>query len=97
MNKDHYQILILGGGTAGITVAAQLRRKLKTYDLAIIEIRTFGNARESDDSLRYDSRDFANEFTRYNQIKHARQCCGLGGCRQIHIAAPEVFECLSDR
>ena len=23
--KDHYQILILGGGTAGITVAAQLR------------------------------------------------------------------------
>ena len=35
--KDHYQILILGGGTAGITVAAQLRRKLKTYDLAIVE------------------------------------------------------------
>lgn len=23
--KDHYQVLILGGGTAGITVAAQLR------------------------------------------------------------------------
>ena len=38
--KDHYQILILGGGTAGITVAAQLRRKLKTYDLAIIEPST---------------------------------------------------------
>jgi sulfide:quinone oxidoreductase len=38
--KDHYQILILGGGTAGITVAAQLRRKLKDYDLAIIEPST---------------------------------------------------------
>jgi len=35
--NNHYHILILGGGTAGITVAAQLRRKLKTYDLAIIE------------------------------------------------------------
>jgi sulfide:quinone oxidoreductase len=38
--KDHYQILILGGGTAGITVAAQLRRKLKTYDVAIVEPST---------------------------------------------------------
>jgi sulfide:quinone oxidoreductase len=38
--KDHYQILILGGGTAGITVAAQLRRKLKNIDLAIIEPST---------------------------------------------------------
>jgi protoporphyrinogen oxidase len=38
--KSHYQILILGGGTAGITVAAQLRRTLKTYDLAIIELST---------------------------------------------------------
>ena len=38
--KDHYQVLILGGGTAGITVAAQLRRKLKTYDLAIVEPST---------------------------------------------------------
>ena len=38
--KNHYQILIIGGGTAGITVAAQLRRKLKTYDLAIIEPST---------------------------------------------------------
>ena len=35
--KDHYEILIVGGGTAGITVAAQLRRKLKQFDLAIVE------------------------------------------------------------
>ncbi len=35
--KDHYQVLVLGGGTAGITVAAQLRRKMKKFDLAIIE------------------------------------------------------------
>jgi sulfide:quinone oxidoreductase len=35
--KRHYNILVVGGGTAGITVAAQLRRKLKTYDLAIVE------------------------------------------------------------
>jgi len=32
--KDHYQVLVLGG-TVGVTVAAQLRRKLKTYDVAI--------------------------------------------------------------
>ena len=38
--KDHYQVLILGGGTAGITVAAQLRRKLKNYDVAIVEPST---------------------------------------------------------
>lgn len=38
--KDHYQILIVGGGTAGITVAAQLRRRLKTYDVAILEPST---------------------------------------------------------
>ena len=38
--KDHYQILIVGGGTAGITVAAQLRCQLRTYDLAIVEPST---------------------------------------------------------
>jgi sulfide:quinone oxidoreductase len=38
--KEHYQILILGGGTAGITVAAQLKRKLKKYDVAIVEPST---------------------------------------------------------
>jgi sulfide:quinone oxidoreductase len=38
--KNHYQVLILGGGTAGITVAAQLRRKLKNYDIAIVEPST---------------------------------------------------------
>lgn len=38
--KDHYQILVLGGGTAGITVAAQLRRKMSKFDLAIVEPST---------------------------------------------------------
>jgi len=34
---NHHQVLIVGGGTAGITVAAQLRRKDKSLDVAIIE------------------------------------------------------------
>ncbi len=38
--KEHYQVLILGGGTAGITVAAQLRRKLRNYDVGIVEPST---------------------------------------------------------
>jgi sulfide:quinone oxidoreductase len=38
--KDHYRIVILGGGTAGITVAARLRRQLKAYDVAIVEPST---------------------------------------------------------
>jgi sulfide:quinone oxidoreductase len=37
LSKNHYRVLILGGGTAGITVAAQLRRRLKPYDAAIVE------------------------------------------------------------
>jgi len=32
-----HQVLIIGGGNAGISVAAQLRRKRKTLDVAIIE------------------------------------------------------------
>ena len=36
-SKDHYHVLIVGGGTAGITVAAQLRRKLKPFDVGIVE------------------------------------------------------------
>ena len=31
---SHHQVLIVGGGTAGITVAAQLRRKNRTLDVA---------------------------------------------------------------
>ncbi len=38
MPKDvHHRIVIVGGGTAGITVAAQLLRKQPTLDVAIIE------------------------------------------------------------
>ena len=35
--KSHYQILIIGGGTAGIMVAAQLLRQKNAKDIAIIE------------------------------------------------------------
>lgn len=35
--KTHYQILVIGGGTAGIMTAAQLLRKDKTLDVGIIE------------------------------------------------------------
>jgi len=34
---NHHQFLIIGGGSAGITVAAQLKRKLSKPDIAIIE------------------------------------------------------------
>ncbi len=35
--KPKYQVVIVGGGNAGISVAAQLLRKNKTLDIAIIE------------------------------------------------------------
>lgn len=35
--KSHYQVLIIGGGTAGIMVAAQLLRQKNVKDIAIIE------------------------------------------------------------
>ena len=37
MNKTRYSILIIGGGTAGISVAARLRAKAPKLDIAIIE------------------------------------------------------------
>ena len=33
----HHQVLIIGGGTAGIMVASQLRRKNKEIEIGIIE------------------------------------------------------------
>lgn len=35
--KDHYQVVIVGGGTAGITVASQLAKKDVNAEIAIIE------------------------------------------------------------
>jgi len=35
--KTHFKILIIGGGTAGITVAARLARKIAATDIAFIE------------------------------------------------------------
>lgn len=35
--KSHHQILIIGGGTAGIMVAAQLLKKDKSFDIAVVE------------------------------------------------------------
>lgn len=35
--KTHHQIVIIGGGNAGISVAAQLLRKRPTLDIAIVE------------------------------------------------------------
>ncbi|MEZ4705864.1 MAG: FAD/NAD(P)-binding oxidoreductase [Caldilineaceae bacterium] len=38
--KNHYEVLIVGGGTGGITVAAQLRHKANPPAMAIIEPST---------------------------------------------------------
>ena len=35
--KSHYQILVIGGGTAGIMTASQLKKQDKSLDIAIIE------------------------------------------------------------
>ncbi|HEY5215843.1 MAG TPA: FAD/NAD(P)-binding oxidoreductase, partial [Pseudolabrys sp.] len=36
-NGTHHQVLIVGGGTAGITVAAILRRRARNLDIAVVE------------------------------------------------------------
>ncbi len=36
-NQEHHQVVIVGGGTGGITVAAQLARQVSGLDIAIIE------------------------------------------------------------
>ena len=35
--KSHYQVLIIGGGTAGIMTAAQLKKKKGNLEIGIIE------------------------------------------------------------
>ena len=35
--KEHFQILIIGGGNAGLSVAAQLLRKKSSLKIGIIE------------------------------------------------------------
>ncbi len=35
--KNHYQILVIGGGTGGIMTAAQLKKKNKSLDIGLIE------------------------------------------------------------
>ena len=35
--KSHYQVLVIGGGTAGIMTAAQLKRKNKSLEIGIVE------------------------------------------------------------
>lgn len=35
--SNHYQVLVIGGGTAGIMVAAQIRRKNKNVQIGLIE------------------------------------------------------------
>ncbi|MGC1828197.1 MAG: tryptophan 7-halogenase [Pseudolabrys sp.] len=36
-NGKHHRVLIIGGGTAGITVAAILRRRARDLDIAVVE------------------------------------------------------------
>lgn len=35
--KSHYQVLVIGGGTAGIMTAAQLKRRDKNLDIGLVE------------------------------------------------------------
>ncbi len=35
--KNHYKVLIAGGGTGGCAVAGRLRKSIKPGDLAVIE------------------------------------------------------------
>ena len=38
---NHYKVLIVGGGTAGITVASQLARLMSAREIAIIEPNSY--------------------------------------------------------
>ena len=35
--KNHYEVLVLGGGSGGITMAARMKRKVGAENVAIIE------------------------------------------------------------
>lgn len=35
--KNHYEVLVLGGGSGGITMAARMKRRVQAENVAIIE------------------------------------------------------------
>lgn len=36
-SKDYYEVLVLGGGTGGITMGARMKRKVGAENIAIVE------------------------------------------------------------
>jgi sulfide:quinone oxidoreductase len=36
-SKEHYKVLVLGGGTGGITMSARMKRKLGAENVAVVE------------------------------------------------------------
>lgn len=36
-SKDYYEVLVLGGGTGGITMSARMKRKVGAANVAVVE------------------------------------------------------------